>query len=135
MINVKNGTTVQGNGSHDDTVGLQGYLNTAASASGGALYFPKGRYLITDTLVFPQKTGQHIFGSGMAEGVTAGGPAQGAESVIVWGGSSSLPMIRYEGEGLVWNASAFGAALPARAARGGRTRGELGATHTLTDSH
>jgi hypothetical protein len=100
MINVLDQPDVYGNGILDDWPGLQRLINTG----GGAFYFPPGRYRINSTLVFPNKTGYHLMGSGLAERVPESSAARGAESVIVWGAGGGGPMIRYEGEGLVWNA-------------------------------
>ena len=50
LLNVKScGAT--GNGTTDDTTAIQNCINTIASSSGGEVFFPKGTYRISATLV------------------------------------------------------------------------------------
>src|SRR5688572_11511274 len=104
MINVKNGTTVVGDGNHDDTAGLQNFIN----AAGGALYFPPGKYRITGTLLFPNKTGYHLVGCGMAQRAACDTKTQettnrGTRAAIVWDGQAGGTMVEYNGRGLIWD--------------------------------
>lgn len=55
-----------GDGASDDTAALQAAINAVLTASGGALYFPRGTYRITAKLVIPFSTGWRIFGAGSA---------------------------------------------------------------------
>jgi hypothetical protein len=78
MINVQD-EGAMGDGVFNNYTILQNLI----TAADGALYFPPGRYRIDSTLVFPEKTGQHIFGCGMAERILDASAAQGCESVLV----------------------------------------------------
>jgi hypothetical protein len=101
MINVKNGTTVKGDGIHDDQPGLQAMINDQQ----GALCFPPGEYLIKRTLTFPPRTGHQLVGCGMAQVTNPAHFHTGCRAAIVWGGGSNCDgiMIDYRGSGLVWN--------------------------------
>jgi hypothetical protein len=103
MINVKEPggsfAPAKGDGCTDDTAALQALIDAAL----GALCFPEGRYVISETLVFPPKTGQHIVGSGMSEKLPISSDGRGAECALVWNGLVGGTMVEYQGEGLVWN--------------------------------
>jgi hypothetical protein len=103
MINVKapggTFTPAKGDGCANDTAALQALID----ANLGALYFPGGRYVINETLLFPEKTGQHIIGSGMSENLGPMSLGTGPECALVWDGAAGGTMVEYQGEGLVWN--------------------------------
>jgi hypothetical protein len=74
----------------------------------GTLYFPPGRYRITQTLKFPNQTGHHLVGCGMAQRAPCDIPTyetsnRGMRSVILWDGPIGGTMIEYTGTGLVWD--------------------------------
>jgi hypothetical protein len=53
-----------GNGSHDDSAAIQDAID-AASVDGGTVYFPPGRYRVTETLTVTS-SGVRLIGSGVA---------------------------------------------------------------------
>jgi hypothetical protein len=103
MINVTSHPNVDGDGSNDDSDGLQELITDAE----GALYFPPGQYRITKTLVFPPKTGYHIIGTGMVSKENPGNRAM--DAAIVWDPEPATAgtIIEYQGTGLVWNGLAL----------------------------
>lgn len=58
-----------GDGSADDTAAIQAALDATLTASGGALYFPRGTYNISAKLVVPFATGWRIFGESRAASI------------------------------------------------------------------
>jgi hypothetical protein len=100
MFNVLDNPDVHGDGNQDDQPGLQALIDNRV----GALYFPPGRYLLESTLTLWAKTAYHLVGSGLPKPVRDGSNEQGAESVLVWGGSDGGTMVAYQGTGLVWSA-------------------------------
>ena len=80
MINVKD-HGVEGDGVTDDSGALQDLIDNAQ----GTLYFPPGRYRIDEKLIFYNKTGYHLVGSGLAPPLPQGSGAVGARSQGVFG--------------------------------------------------
>lgn len=66
-INVKQYGAV-GNGSTDDTAAIQAAFTTAASASGSAVFFPNGVYIVSSTITIPGNTA--VIGCGDSDGGT-----------------------------------------------------------------
>lgn len=44
----------RGDGSVDDTAAVRMAIDAARNSGGGTIYFPRGRYMLTDTIVIPQ---------------------------------------------------------------------------------
>jgi hypothetical protein len=113
-----------GDGVNDDKPRLQPLIDSGISP----LYFPKGRYRINSTLTFLNKTGYALYGSGLSSPVADQSGAKGAESVIVWGGTSTTdPMIEYQGVGLHWSGlGLWGCNLPGSSSSCPGTRAKYG---------
>jgi hypothetical protein len=112
-----------GDGINPDTARLQAMIDARLSP----LYFPDGRYLLNDTLRFPHQTGYHLVGSGLARPVPDQSAAQGAEAALVWGGGANIPMIEYQGVGLLWSGlSLWGCNYPAGSSSCSAARAKYG---------
>lgn len=101
----------KGDGTTDDTAAIQAAVNTlvagttngSAATGNGRLFLPKGTYKITSTITLPNSASNFMI---KGEGPRA--------SMIVWGGSSGVPMIKcvnarqvvFEGLGVIGNTSA-----------------------------
>jgi len=55
MVDVRDVGAV-GDGAEDDTAAIKAGLAQLSANGGGVLYFPRGRYLVTDTLTIPERT-------------------------------------------------------------------------------
>jgi polygalacturonase len=81
-----------GDDSHDDTADIQEAIDACATAKGGIVYFPVGRYKITATLNVNYNM-IHLMGAGSAYTTDVGDFTQAGGSMIVWRGSSAGTMI------------------------------------------
>lgn len=70
LVNVKDHGAV-GDGSTDDTAAIQAAINAAQSSTGGfsGIFFPRGRYKVSDTLNVGSVRGIRIVGSGKRQSV------------------------------------------------------------------
>lgn len=86
------GTTVSGNGSQDDTTGIQKAFNT-----GRPVYFPPGTYKTTSTLTLTTAAahGQLIYGAGPTSG-----SGTGADKTIIKPSSAVSQVFKIDGSGI-----------------------------------
>jgi len=85
-----------GDGVTDDTAAIQAAIDEGLDLGGGILYFPKGTYLVTDTLEFGRfsiqaGTGNVVGFAGAKRGIKVTGARaseiSGFDATLLWGGS------------------------------------------------
>jgi len=85
-----------GDGVTDDTAAIQAAIDEGLDLGGGILYFPKGTYLVTDTLEFGRfsiqaGTGNVVGFAGSKRGIKVTGARaseiSGFDATLLWGGS------------------------------------------------
>ncbi len=84
----------KGDGSRDDTAAIQSAIDSAAADEGGVVFFPKGRYRITRSLI--KKRAVSLEGEGSVG--EAWSDLNG--SVLIWGSAKSGTMIDTTNESL-----------------------------------
>lgn len=76
-----------GDGSTDDTAPIQSALDGADSAGAGVVFFSKGTYKVTSTLV--------VNTSGAIKSLSLQGVGPASGSVLLWTGATNTAMVRY----------------------------------------
>ena len=82
----------KGNGTTDDTTAIQNAINAALTATGGIVYFPHGKYKITDTLSITNAGGLTLLGTG--GGLEDGGHGYGT-AIIATTSMAGKAMIKF----------------------------------------